>query len=67
MLITESQTDSRVVVLDWQNMKILASMVFCYTQITKVSFNPRDDSQIVTTGVQHWRCWKMQDGTFRVL
>jgi hypothetical protein len=51
MLITESQTDSRVVVLDWQNMKILASMVFCLTQITKVSFNPRDDSQIVTTGV----------------
>jgi len=53
--------------MDWQNTKILASMVFCNIKITKASFNPKDDSQIVTIGVQHWRSWKMQDGTFKVL
>ena len=42
MLIQESATDSRVVVFDWLNMKIEATMVFIAIAVTKITCNPRD-------------------------
>lgn len=67
LIFQETVTDSQVVVLDWISLKVEASIYLNDTQLTKVSFAPNDKNQLVTTGVNHWRFWKMQESTLKIL
>lgn len=62
ILIQETATDSRVVLFDWINSKIKAAALFPAQLVQKVSFSPAEKDIILTTGVGHFRIWKILDG-----
>jgi hypothetical protein len=67
MLIQENATDSRIIIFDWINIKIKSSVVFPGQLIQKVSISPTDKDVLVTTGLNHFRAWKILDGQFKPL
>jgi len=66
-LIITDGVDSKVVVLDWIsiNTKVEAAMDCPKQIIHKATFNPKDDTKLCTTGVNHWKVWKTVDGSFK--
>jgi hypothetical protein len=65
MVVQESTTDSRVIVLDSNSMKLKATLFFPNQLVKKVSFHPSESSMMVTTGTNHFRVWKLLDGQFK--
>lgn len=59
-----------VVVWDWRRhnttkAKIKGQVELGKTVATKVSFNPEDTNQVCTTGQNHWKVWRVQEGALR--
>jgi WD40 repeat protein len=38
---------------------------FGSTVVTKITFNPNDSHQVCTSGVNHWKLWRIQENTFK--
>ena len=51
-----------MVLFDWINSKIKAAALFPAQLVQKVSFSPAEKDIILTTGVGHFRIWKILDG-----
>jgi len=35
--------------------------------VKRLTFNPKDNNQVVTTGHNHWKMWRLQENTFKPL
>lgn len=35
--------------------------------VKRLTFNPKDNNQVVTTGNGHWKMWRLQESTFKPL
>jgi hypothetical protein len=35
--------------------------------IKRLTFNPKDNNQVVTSGQSHWKLWRVQEGIFKPL
>ncbi len=33
--------------------------------VRRLTFNPKDNNQVITSGNQHWKMWRVQEGTFK--
>lgn len=65
LMIQESPTDSRAILIDWTTMKLKCTLGFPQQQVRKLSFSPADKDLIVTSGNLHLRVWKIVDGQFK--
>lgn len=65
MVIQETATDTRVVLLDWLTLKLRSTLFFQSQNLKKVTFNPADKDVVVTTGVNHFRVWRITEGQFK--
>ena len=34
-------------------------------QVKRLTFNPKDNNQVCTSGNMHWKMWRVQEGTFK--
>jgi WD40 repeat protein len=64
-MIQETATDSRVILLDCNSMKLKATLLFPNQLLKKVTFCPSEAGVVVTTGANHFRVWKIIDGQFK--
>jgi WD40 repeat protein len=64
--MTDSAMDTKALVFDWYSKeKVMATYDFQGQEISKISFNPKDWNQICTSGPNHWKIWRIQEGTFK--
>ena len=68
VLVMCDETDSKVVVLDWQNVRVEAAMEFPKQVIDRVSFNPGEEPPtICTSGPNHWKVWRLGENILKPL
>ena len=65
VLVMCDDTDSKVVILDWQNARVEAAMEFPKQVIDRVSFNPSEDTVVCTSGPNHWKVWRIADNVLK--
>ena len=65
VLVMCNETDSKVVVFDWQNVRVEAAMEFPKQVIDRVSFNPGEESVVCTSGPNHWKVWRIHEGILK--
>lgn len=66
-LVLSDGVDSRLIMIDWHGSvpKCLVAYEFQKQLIRKASFNPKDDTQLCTSGINHWKTWILKDGIFK--
>jgi WD40 repeat protein len=58
--------DCKAIAWDWYNKnKVIGQFDFAQQQITKITFNPKDNHQVCTSGHNHWKLWRVQENTFK--
>lgn len=59
----------RALIYEWQSkQKVMASAEFPLGQeITKITFDPKGWTQVGTSGPNHWKVWRVQEGGFKQL
>lgn len=66
IVVSDASRDTKALVYDWYSKnKALATTEFKDIDIVKISFNPKDWTQICTSGNGHWKIWRLQEGTFK--
>lgn len=66
-IVLSDGVDSRLIMVDWYGSvpKCLVAYEFQKQLIRKASFNPKDDTQLCTSGINHWKTWILKDGIFK--
>ena len=67
VLVMSDETDSKVVVLDWQNVRVEAALEFPKQVIDRVSFNPSEDTVVCTSGPNHWKVWRIHENMLKAM
>ena len=66
VLLSDQQRDTRALIYDWYSKnKLLYQYEFKGIDLVKISFNPRDWTQVCTSGNNHWKIWRLQEATFK--
>lgn len=67
IVIHETPTDNRIVVMDPYNQKIRTTLLFQAQSINKVTFSASDRDVLVTSGDKHFRVWRIADKELRAV
>jgi len=63
---SDKNGDTRAVVYDWfSKNKVHATYDLSGHDVQRISFNPKDWQQVCTSGPNHWRVWKLTEGSFK--
>lgn len=66
VLLSDSNLDTRALIYDWYSKnKVMATYDFNGLELCKISFNPKDWQQVCTSGPNHWRVWRLQEGSLK--
>ena len=66
IILSDKNLDTKACIYDWLSKnKLIASYDFPHQEIKKITFNPKDWTQICTSGPNHWRVWRIQESSFK--
>jgi WD40 repeat protein len=66
LLLSDATKDTRAMIYDWYSKnKLLYQYEFKDTELVRISFNPKDWTQVCTSGSNHWKIWRLQEATFK--
>jgi len=58
--------DSKAVAYDWfHKSRVFGQMDFPKVILKRITFNPKDNHQVCTSGNGHWKLWRVQENTFK--
>ena len=64
--IVTDGVDCKAVAYDWfHKARVFGHIDFPKSQIKRISFNPKDNHQVCTSGHNHWKLWRVQENTFK--
>lgn len=65
-MIFSDGVESKAVVYEWYlKSRVLGQCDFAKAALKKITFNPKDNHQICTSGSGHWKLWRVQENTFK--
>jgi hypothetical protein len=60
--------DCKALAYDWYHKnRVISSFDFYKQDITKITFHPKDNHKVCTSGTDNFQMWSMQEGTFKPL